>query len=203
MLFDLVPLFLSDFNGSLLGLAAGAATVLLARMHERDHGRLRLDGVLFACKGTLAAALATSGYFSDQGARAAPLIGMGTDLSQGFLQAGGDGGRLEPASASVAMVPILVLNSEQDGHVGSQGARRALDDWSCSSQEVQDYGAEGSRSTRREAVWYDLKAWCGEGANPGHKWYANALACEQGEGEGRRQYAALKDDILSRIAAFL
>ena len=101
------------------------------------------------------------------------------------------------------VVPILILNSEQDGHVGSQGARRALDDWSCSSQEVQDDGAEGSRSTRREAVWYDIKAWCGEGANPGHKWYANALACEQGEGAGRRQYAALKDDILSRIAAFL
>jgi len=52
VLFDLLPLFLTDFSGSILGLAVGTAALCLAKLRARDRGALRCDGLLAASETT-------------------------------------------------------------------------------------------------------------------------------------------------------
>ena len=194
MVFDLIPLFLSDFNGSILGLAAGVATVLLARLRLRDEGRLHCDGVLFACKGTLAAALASAAYSSEARGRGVALVGMGTDLTQGFLE-GVQGGGVE-ATKAAAQQPLLVINSLQDDNVGA-GGQAVLREWAAGSEAADERGSSPPTPTR-DVEWVDVDSWCerlGWQENPHHSWYPKAF--------GARGEAPLKHALLARMAGFV
>uniref|UniRef100_A0A7S4M6N0 Uncharacterized protein n=1 Tax=Prymnesium polylepis TaxID=72548 RepID=A0A7S4M6N0_9EUKA len=182
VLFDLLPLFLTDFSGSILGLAVGTAALCLAKLRARDRGALRCDDLLFACKGTLGAALVSGAFAAEATGDDFRLVGLGTDLSQGF----------DPASG--APWPLLVLNSEQDDNIGA--ARTSLDkNWA--SRHDGDVDAPRARS-KPEFVWYNIDGWLsslGWPANPYHKWYFSAFYEESA--------VTLREDVMRHISLFI
>ena len=127
---------------------------------------------MFACKGTLAAALAARAFVLENGGGGGgeaddraklALFGMGTDLTQGF-----DDMTDESASACSMQLNLAAMNSLQDTNVGHGEATKA--------------GLE-ARAARfgGTAVWIDVEARLkefgtfGTGSNPEHGWYPAAF----------------------------
>jgi hypothetical protein len=208
---DLLPLLFFDFGSHIIKMGAAVGACLLAKLAQREAGRCRVDAVMFGCKGTMAAALGSGAFLKrhlrrarkdggkedvDVGAVAitAPvaLVGMGTDLAQGFV------GEEPPFPGEMwAHAPLLVLNSLQDDAVG---AGKATVD--ATAQRVRRQGGGAT------AEWYDIDGWYGgrqEGRpNPGHNWYNMAFAPP---GNARqfdpKRVSALKQDMLAKMAALV
>ena len=166
IVFELIPVLFTDVDHNIARLGVGVGGALLAALRRRDAGRGRLDGVLFACKGTLAAALATRSYVAPAvvpGAVSLALLGMGTDLSQGFF----DLDKRESARLAAVIARVVVFNSDQDAHVGHAG-RAAL----------ETFGAV-ARGVRVDCEWVDVEPLVERfagGRNPEHLWYCQVFS---------------------------
>ena len=202
IVFDLVPALFSDFDHNIARMGVGLGAVLLAAQRRRDRAGGRLDGVLFACKGTLAAALGTRAYAaavwdsataSPSGGERLALIGMGTDLSQGICDV--------DATWAAAVASVVTINSIQDANVGGAG-RAALEAfsarWAAASSTT---AASASAAAPLSGVvvtdeWVDVDAHQDvmfAGHNPCHSWYPSAFV--------KPHAAPLKARLLSRFAA--
>mmetsp|Transcript_10652 Transcript_10652/g.28306 ORF Transcript_10652/g.28306 Transcript_10652/m.28306 type:complete len:346 (+) Transcript_10652:629-1666(+) len=192
IIFDFVPVTFSDFNSHIVSLGVGVGAALLAKLRAREAGRVRMDGVMFACKGTLAAALAARAFVLEDGGGGGgeaddraklALFGMGTDLTQGF-----DDMTDESASACSMQLNLAAMNSLQDTNVGHGEATKA--------------GLE-ARAARfgGTAVWIDVEARLkefgtfGTGSNPEHGWYPAAFR--------RKCCSAVKASILDELACLV
>lgn len=172
VLFDLVPLFLTDFDNNILGLGLGVAALLLCRLRSSQLCRTKLDGILFACKGTLAAAIALKAAGCAEGIelqQPLALVGFGTDLTQGFADSG-------ITSLLQEHGVVKIINSTTDENLDHL-ARLRLEEWIAAQTEGCVYP--------HTSVMYDIAArleCLGWAADPGHNWYSDAFskpaACE-------------------------
>lgn len=179
---DFVPLTFADFHSNIVNMGVAIGAVLLAKAWARDAGRVRMDAVMFACKGTLAAALAARSYLLDveSGTEAKPLalLGLGTDLTQGFED-------LTDAEITQCQqtLHLTVLNSLQDTNVGGEAAQADL------TARVERVAGESGR-----AHFIDVEAQLDlfNGRNPEHSWYPSAFI--------RKSAAPVKGLILTQLA---
>jgi len=159
MIYDLVPCTFGEFESSLLDMSVAVGAVLLQKLKNAELGRGRTDGILFCCKGTMSVALASrafSMWSKTSNPKEIALVGMGTDLSQGFTD--WDAKKMRRAGFSVS-----VINSVQDTNVGS--GKVALNDFILRS-------GEGTH-----VVWVDTSSMldCFGGNQPEHMWYYQAF----------------------------
>jgi len=200
LVLDVVPVLFSDCDCNLprFGVATGA--VLLAMLRARARGQRRADGLFFACKGTLGAALATRAFAREQaGGAPLALVGFGTDLSQGFHNG---------AAVVASLVRCaVVFNSLQDSSIFGASAdalegfleevgRATRAPAGASDHKAEDEGRDAAEETKGEpnkgekkvpaaaqspsyrAVWVDADAHDPSVFGhrpPDHGWYSNGL----------------------------
>mmetsp|Transcript_36239 Transcript_36239/g.62748 ORF Transcript_36239/g.62748 Transcript_36239/m.62748 type:complete len:304 (+) Transcript_36239:662-1573(+) len=181
IVFDFVPVTFSDFNSHIVSLGVGVACALLAKLRARESGRVKMDGVMFACKGTLAAALAARAFVEEaDGDSRLALMGLGTDLTQGFEDMDE-----ETAKACRARLNIVAMNSLQDTNVGHGDA-------TVTSLQARAARAGGT------AVFVDVEARLqefGKFGNPEHGWYPAAFR--------RKCCSAVKATILDELGTLV
>lgn len=177
---DVVPLFIRDFEHSIVRMAVSVATVLLVKLRADEESPFRwgrrVDAIMFGSKGTAAAALATHAfYMSRRCTSPLHLIGFGTDLSQGFFDINGSG--------LPEHVRILVLNSVQDDSIDERARAKMI--------------KLLKPNRNRNEHLYNMHDYPDvlddDGYTPRHTWYTQAFKCKR---------VTLAEDILSRIARF-
>jgi hypothetical protein len=161
-IFDLIPSTFEDYDSSLLDLSVAIGAVLLQKLKNNENGRGRSDGILFCCKGTMSAALASKAYSElapQKNPKHVALVGMGTDLSQGFIGCA-------PEMLSSAGFSISAINSLQDTNVGN--GKKILDDFMTSCTSV---------GCKNKTVWLDINenVQMFGGRQPEHSWYYEAF----------------------------
>ena len=186
LIFDLIPCLFCEFDTSLLDMSVAIGAVLLQKLKNNELGRGRVDGILFCCKGTMSAALAARAFskwtqgapYRQENTRAArhvALMGMGTDLSQGFA------GWCTEDMQRVGLA-MSTVNSLQDTNVGE--GRNLL------STFISKAGSGNSE------VWLDIEPLLQQfgGRQPEHSWYYEAF--------WRKSAVPVRHAILSHLSRF-
>eukprot|EP00511_Aplanochytrium_stocchinoi_P005595 CAMPEP_0204826936 /NCGR_PEP_ID=MMETSP1346-20131115/4529_1 /ASSEMBLY_ACC=CAM_ASM_000771 /TAXON_ID=215587 /ORGANISM="Aplanochytrium stocchinoi, Strain GSBS06" /LENGTH=281 /DNA_ID=CAMNT_0051955181 /DNA_START=208 /DNA_END=1053 /DNA_ORIENTATION=- len=156
---DIIPLHFKDFRKHIVSFNVAVAALIFQRLKHQQEMRpgFRTNAILFACKGTLGAALSCYAY-SKLGCNESKigLIGFGTDLSQGFDDI--------PIS-SLSRFSILVLNSE-DTAVGNDGRTRV-------EKLLKSLEMTNPVEIYARTKVYDIGKRLDEfgGKNPDHSWY--------------------------------
>merc|ERR1712137_47754 len=153
-------------------MAMAIASILVTRLRYRDSGSCKVDGIMFACKGTLPVALCIDEYCLGNIPPANPvtILGFGTDLLQGFIPENYEDSS-EKMEKLGQFLKVIVFNTMHDTAVGA--GRANLDQFISRINE----GAE----RENKAIWLD------ELPDLDHNWYDRVLSTTSPDEELRKR----------------